>query len=431
MTQGDAVLEHAPCETHQSAPQRYPAETGSRRAPARRIAIFGLFGVGNHGNEGSLEVVLEMLRRERPDAELLCVCAGPARVAVDHKIAGTLIWPSRNLAGWALTLHRMLLRVPGKLLDLVAAFRIMRRHDVLIVPGTGILDDFGERPTGMPLSIFLWCLAARAAGARICMISIGAGPIGNRLSRFLMVSGARLAHFRSYRDQISKDFMTEAGVDTSQDCVTPDLVFRMPTPDRPVNSAVGGGERLTIGVGVMGYRGWYGDDAGGAVFANYMEKLARFIRCLTASGHDVRLLVGDSGDDHVAIETLLASVKDDPPEGAAMAVEPIASLHDLMRQIAQTDIVVATRFHNIVGALKMGKPTISLGYARKNDALMGEMGLAAYAHHVEHFDVGTLIRQVADLATRRAEVAAQIAARLNAFREQLRLQEQRLLSDCL
>ena len=49
-----------------------------------------------------------------------------------------------------------------------------------------------------------------------------------------------------------------------------------------------------------------------------------------------------------------------------------------MHQMAETRIVVATRFHNVVCALKMKKPTISIGYASKNDVLLAEMGLAEF-----------------------------------------------------
>ena len=100
-----------------------------------------------------------------------------------------------------------ILKLPGKLAEFVEACWRVRKVDIMIIPGTGILDDFGERPLGMPFDIFKWCLAARIAGARIAFVSIGAGPIGHPLSRWLMTAAARLAHYRSYRDAISRDFM--------------------------------------------------------------------------------------------------------------------------------------------------------------------------------------------------------------------------------
>src|SRR5690606_3632501 len=89
MTTRDAVLEHAPTTARRGAPSGHAAEAEAKRAPRRKVAVFGLFGVGNHGNEASLDVVLDMLRRERPDAEIICICAGQARVARDHGVAST------------------------------------------------------------------------------------------------------------------------------------------------------------------------------------------------------------------------------------------------------------------------------------------------------------------------------------------------------
>lgn len=408
-----------------------PAPSRAVSGKPRGVAVFGLFGIGNHGNEGSLEVMLDMLRRERPEADILCVCADPARVACDHRVRTTAILPSRGLGGAARLLHRSLFRLPGKVMDFAGAYRTMRRCDVLIVPGTGILDDFCERPTGMPLSILLWCMAARAAGARICMVSIGAGPIRHPLSRRLMIRAAKLADYRSYRDRISKDFMKQAGVDIRRDRVEPDLVFQMRMP-APAGTDRTGDGRPSIGVGVMGYRGWYGFDAEGeAVFSAYIGKMARFVGQLLQSGHDVRLLVGDQGDDRIAIEAILKAVRNRPAGGATIVAEPISSLHDLMAQMARTDIVVATRFHNVVCALKLAKPTISLGYARKNDVLMSRMGLGDYCAHVERFEVEPLLGQVADLIARRGEIEARIEAQTKAFRDRLERQEQRLLAEYL
>ncbi len=222
-----------------------------------------------------------MLRRERPEADIVCVSADPARLAQDHCVRTTDILRSRDLGGPARLLHRMLFKLQGKMIDFAGAWRTMRRCDLMVVPGTGILDDFCDRPTGMPLSILLWCLAARMAGARICMVSIGAGPIRHPLSRRLMVWTAKLAGFRSYRDQVSKDFMAKAGVDTRHDGVAPDLVCKMATPgsgkSEPARS-----DRLRIGV--MDYRGWYGFDAEGeAVSTAHIDKMTRFVLHLLRS----------------------------------------------------------------------------------------------------------------------------------------------------
>ena len=84
---------------------------------------------------------------------------------------------------------------------------------MLIIPGTGILDDFGGNPFGMPLALLAWCLVARLCGAWVAFVSIGAGRIQHPLSRWLMRSAAAMAHYRSYRDTVSKTFMESIGFD--------------------------------------------------------------------------------------------------------------------------------------------------------------------------------------------------------------------------
>ena len=99
------------------------------------------------------------------------------------------------------------------------------------------------------------------------------------------------------------------------------------------------------------------------------------------------------------------------------------SLNDVMHQMADCDAVVATRFHNVICALLMGKPTISVGYAAKFDVLMADMGLAAFCQNVEQLDVDLLQRQLRQLLEKREEVACAIRTRTREYQDQLRRQE--------
>jgi polysaccharide pyruvyl transferase WcaK-like protein len=214
--------------------------------------------------------------------------------------------------------------------------------------------------------------------------------------------------------------MEGAGVDTAGDSVFPDLVFGLPRPGEAPRAA----EPLTVGVGVMSYYGWYGFAEGGeAIFRRYVGKIARFVEHLMARGHRVRLLTGEAGDWTAVRAVLDAAEALRPGAAAEIAAEPVGSLHDLMRQIAATDLVVATRFHNVVCALKMGRPTISLGYARKNDVLMAEMGLGGFCAHVESFELAGLIAQFDELCARREELARALSARSAQYERELKAQE--------
>ena len=55
------------------------------------------------------------------------------------------------------------------------------------------------------------------------------------------------------------------------------------------------------------------------------------------------------------------------------------TLGDLLREIEPVGTVVGARYHNVVSGLLLSKPTISVGYSLKHDALMADMGVPEFA----------------------------------------------------
>lgn len=406
-----------------SWPGRAPFARAGRNRSA--IAVFGYFGAGNLGNEATLEAMLSLLREKRPDAALFCICREPAEVTRNFGVA-TIPIRLAPLHGASRILNRLLLRTPSMVRNLVAAMRIIRRAGVMVVPGTGILDDFGHRPSGLPFDVFKWCLAARLMGVSIAFISIGAGPIENRVSRWLMTRAAKMAHYRSCRDVGSCDFLASVGVDTRRDHIYPDLAFRLPIAEISSERSPG---PLTVAVGIMNYHGWYAfRDDRQVLFDAYVAKMADFVRFLLERGHSVRLLTGDEGDAP-ALDAVLSAVG---TRGAdRISSPPVHSFHEVLRQMAGADIVVASRFHNIVASLMAGKPAISLGYARKNELLMQDMGLAEFCQNLGNFDVGLLTEQFTRLAGDLDDHALRIVDKVARYRNRLEIQDDYLAAAVL
>ena len=140
------------------------ASRPGRRAAEQTIAFFGLFGVGNIGNEASLRAGLGQARRISPTAPLVCVCASPERVAAEHGVEAVPIAMSRHFSvADASPLVRRVLRPFVEVFRWTESYRFARRVSAIVVPGTGILDDFGVRPRQMPYDIFRWSLVSRLA----------------------------------------------------------------------------------------------------------------------------------------------------------------------------------------------------------------------------------------------------------------------------
>lgn len=393
-----------------------------------KIALLGQFGSGNSGNDGSLEAAVTFLRKRLPAAELVCICSEPSPIERKLRIRAISISckPFRNAR--LQRLDAVLHHLPHRLASLWAAFYGTRGLDVMMVPGTGILDDFHDSPFGWPYVLFRWCLAARLAGADVAFVSIGAGPIQSQLSRWLLKAAAQLATYRSYRDRGSRDFMRGIGMDVESEAVYPDIAFALPAP---TGSPSRPSQVSTVGVGVMSYFGWAkANPNGNLIYYGYLDKLQVFVLWLLDRGFGVRLLTGDVSDWR-AVEALCDRIE----AHAGVAVrrrieaEPGRTLHDVMAQIAMTDIVVATRFHNIVCALKMGRPPISLGYALKNDELMAEFGLGTFCQHIERFDTDVLMEQFDRLCAGYDAFSQGIAAEADAVLQRLMEQERFLVKD--
>jgi polysaccharide pyruvyl transferase WcaK-like protein len=361
------------------------------RARFRKIGVFGNFGSGNLGNEGSLQAMMNFLEEVAPDAKITCICPGPEAIRRKYGVTAHAMQLPRK--GGASIFGKVRARIG----DLALMIRRVRDFDVMIIPGTGILDDFGEPPHGMPLRLFTACLVARLRGTKTVFVSIGAGPIVHPLSRWLLKSAAKMAHYCSFRDQFSRDFMASLGMDTSNCPIFPDLAFLLP---EPANLPASKNNRLRVGVGLMSYRGWvYGSKSATQIYEDYRDKVVSFVRWLLGNGYEVRLLVGEDSDERVVQETKEALSREAPAsEEGRVVAEPVHSLFDLMNQIAQTDIVVATRFHNVICALKMGRPALSIGYSMKNDVLQKEMGLQRFCQQVENLDRTLLVEQFRELA---------------------------------
>lgn len=378
---------------------------GKRRGISKtlRVGLFGHLGACNIGNDASMEAVLNYLRAEQPGAVVDAMCPGPKTVQEKYGIdAIYMVWYQRfdqNRTG----LSAAALKMIGKGIDVFRTAAWVRRHDVVIVPGAGVLEaSLPLWPWGMPYAMFLLSGFGRIFGTKVAFVSVGAGAIKKRPTRWLSNWAARLAYYRSYRDAGALEAMRMRGVDVTPDHVFHDLAFALPDPpDDPGDPAV-------VGVGVMEYRG-SNDQRKDAdeIYSAYVGKMKQFVGWLIDNDRRVRLFVGDTnGSDDTVVREILAEVRESRPDldPSWVTAEPATSFAEVMQAMMCVTSVVAIRYHNVVCSLKIAKPTISISYSPKHDALMAEMGLPEFCLDVNSLDVGELIKLFTDLESRSAEL---------------------------
>jgi polysaccharide pyruvyl transferase WcaK-like protein len=375
-----------------------------------RVGLFGNLGSGNIGNDASLEAMLKYLAADQPGAVLDAMCAGPQTVRDCYGVpAIALRWLPRGRRQAASRIVAGALKSVGKAVDTVRIASWVSRHEVVIVPGMGVLETtLPLRPWQFPYDMFVLCASGRIFGTKVALVSVGANVSSERLTRWLFTAAARLAWYRSYRDELSREAMRRQGLDTSGDHVYPDLAFGLAGP------AKAGDERI-VGIGLMDYSGNNEDDRGraGEIRSGYVEKMKSFTRWLVDNGRRVRLFVGDTNNaDETVVEEILADLRVHRPDLDPdwVVAEPVSTFADLRRAMEPAGTVVATRYHNVVCALMLSKPTISIGYGQKNTVLMADMGLADYWQPVNDLDVGRLMAQFTDLESQAARLRQMITA---------------------
>jgi polysaccharide pyruvyl transferase WcaK-like protein len=388
--------------------------------------MWGLLGSGNMGNDGSLESMLGYLLSVYPDATIDAMTTGPDGLHALYGLdAVPMLWCQRYED--APRPVAVVTKVLGKAVDIVRIAAWTRRHDVVIISGAGPLEDsLPLHAWGLPYAMLVLAASGRVFGTKVAFVSVGASRVKKRATRWLGTAAARLAFYRSFRDDFARQAMAWRGLDTARDPLYPDLVYGLPVP------AHAAADPMTVGVGVMDFYGG-NDDRRDAdeIHARYLESMKQFVRWLIDTGHRVRLFTGDVVDNTVVAE-ILADIRDHRPEAPAEQVTAPAAptLGGLLRAMAPVGTVVGIRYHNLIAAAKLGKPAISVSYSPKHDVLMEDLGLGEFCLPARWLDAELLIERFQQLEARSTELRQTLADRVNGKTE--RLAEQfTVLSDVL
>lgn len=421
-----------------------------------RIALFGNFGAGNLGNEATLRAIIANLRERLPGAEICCICSGPENTASEYDITAAPITarlPTRHLSaelakradragGQNGSLHGRVARPrrrSGTSEMLRAALRAfsypllegyrslktfgaLKRCDFLVMPGTGMLSDHA-----LQREIFRWAVIAKACRCGILFVSAGGGPVRNPVNRWLVKTALALADYRSYRDATTRDCLRQIGADVSNDAIYPDLAFSLPIAAAPA-SQVGGPNGVVIGIGVMN---WYGANPSvkdEAIYCDYLARLSMLISRLLEQGYSIRVLIGDTVYDEPVRRDLRAALerRGVTYERVGIVDDPASCVGDLLSQLAKVDVVVSSRFHNLVLAIMLGKPVFAISYHEKFQSLMDGVGLGEFCQDIEHIDIDGLMTKLLALQGVAPEIMARARREAESYRTALEEQYERV-----
>jgi polysaccharide pyruvyl transferase WcaK-like protein len=303
----------------------------------------------------------------------------------------------------------------------VRSYQALRSLDLLIVSGGGQLCELWYGPWSHPYTVFKFSLLSKLACRRLYFLNVGAGPLEHPLSRFFAKWAVRLANYRSFRDDDSRDLVRSLGV-KAKTHVYPDPVYALEIADR-LKSATCSTLMPTVGLNPIGFcdpRLWPRKD--GPVYEAYLEKIAAFSVWLLEQGYNLRVFTTEAGLDRRVIDDLKARLHSTllSPELVRQVFRPPSdSVRGVLREMSEFDFIVTSKFHGIIFSHLLGKPVISLSYQNKMDVAMRAVAQGHFSANIEHFDVDWLINAFNSLVHQSGSIKSGSATAVEAYAARL------------
>jgi polysaccharide pyruvyl transferase WcaK-like protein len=371
-----------------------------------RIGLLGAFGIGNRGNDVTLQTFADALRHPGDGSVArspVAVC--PAPDAVRRQGVDATAWTGPR-AGRSLPA-----RLAGRAGDLPWAWRVVGGLDALVVAGGGLLEVTRIRAatTAATLATYTW--AAHLQRKPVVFWSVGADDLPSGATRALARSALHAATTVTVRDDHSARAVETLGEPAPRQVL--DAVLALRAPEHALDPAHPGPP--VVAVGVFNARGAKAADGSLVDAERYEAELVRTVCGLVEGGDDV-VLLGGAAIDAVVVDDVTARCEDvlgsDATHLRRGAYDDHATVCDTL---AHADLAVVSRYHSTMAALTTGTPTVSVGYGPKNRDLMARFDQEQYCTDLSDARAEEILGLVAALRRRaslEARAVQHAAARL-------------------
>ncbi|SEA45188.1 Polysaccharide pyruvyl transferase family protein WcaK [Desulfuromusa kysingii] len=391
------------------------------------IGVFGTYGFENMGDAAVADATIAGLKRHIPNAEIVGICQQPENVALRHHIkaysihrvfltktqtAGSdgipvdkvdnhggssfkvriigFIKTSKFIFRLAKVVQNTLLILSLIVKEIKFSFVVLERVktlDLMVMSGSGQLNEEWGGAWRYPFGLFRWCLLARLSGCKIAFLSVGAGVIDTFLGKFFCLSALRLAHYRSVRDIRSKKLVESWRVGAVQ--LVPDMAFSMKFKIDETPTSTDG--VFTVGINPISFcdpRTWIVSDQN--KYDSYVEKISKFCDWLLSEGYSLVFIPNELVMDNRAIDDILEKIDPLLVDSTRVIRPEIVNYPDVFRSYARCNYVISSRFHGLLFSFMSQLPVIALAHHYKYFELADEMGQKKYCLDIANFNLDEL-----------------------------------------
>ncbi|MET3684217.1 polysaccharide pyruvyl transferase CsaB [Alkalibacillus flavidus] len=300
-----------------------------------KVVISGYYGFYNIGDEAILRSIVQRLRVEEPDVEIVVLSGDPRDTEARHGVTA---------------IHRF---------DFLKIRRVLRGADGLISGGGSLMQDV----TGWKSIPYYCAVIGLAKRYRVPVFAYaqGVGPIERSLGRRLLARTFRDVDAVSVRDHLSLALLREIGVTREID-VTADAVFGMNIDDFTLER----GDYVAVSV-----RPWAED-------SRYQNVLAEALDQIDADIVFVPMQGDTDYDASFAVRKQMTRTS----ERRVHIMDAESSIDERLQIIAGARSLIGMRLHALIFAAVLETPFVALSYDPKIDAFAGERVVG----HVERRD---------------------------------------------
>lgn len=394
-----------------------------------RIALLTPYTGDNLGDAAIQEAVISNVKKRYEDADICLITYSPVVTAKLHRVRsfpiGITTFSPGSLREYAYSastdaaveakpglldeakrviknrfpfyarLKRTILALTPDLIKIIAsdalhairAYSLARGVHLIIVSGGGQLDEYHGGPWRQPYSLLKWALIARLAGARYIFLSVGTCSIESRLSKFFLRHALKLAAYRSYRDQKSKQLLERMKF-THDDLVCPDLAFSYVSSEPNSNRTDRG---RVVGISPISYLSRRWKETNLREYEKYISSLAELVRHVADHGYEIILFSTDAVDFEALddLETVLARSLS-ASLAARVSRMATSTMGALFRCLSRLEFVIASRLHGVILSHRAGLPVLAISYDRKVTTHMFETQLSEYCVDFHSIDFNIL-----------------------------------------
>jgi polysaccharide pyruvyl transferase WcaK-like protein len=394
-----------------------------------KIGLLGMYASANLGDTAIQRAVMKAVTERRQNIEFIGLCTDPLDAARTFGIRARHLSGSGPMIDLAAGAPAQIEsaeslgsanRWPTPIQRGVSAWRIdrqMQELDMLLVSGSGQIDDFWGGPWEQPFRLLSWCAAARRQKKPVVVFGVGVDQLLTRLGTRFCKWALASAQLRVLRDGGSLDAVRAMGMLGATE-VCPDPAFHL-TAKEPYTKQVL--EAPFAVISPIAKQAW--PEAGADVYEAYLVALAAAADELQRQATLVRFVCSQTRMDPPVVDRVKQLMQTDSSKTQFRPVETVDAYID---EVRCARVVVGSRLHALILAFVAGTPVVAISYARKVERQLQDMQLAEFVLDLRTVKAPELLATLNRALSSEARLRNHIRSMTTDFHRQLDVQFDRL-----